>query len=129
MQIKDYIQSLLDIITENPYVETKSILVEDRPPDAAYINGELTFITGSKLYFKEFVVFKSDITVFLKYAYHYVDKEGALIFRYDNALDPRAKNLQTYPEHKHVKENIVSAKRPSINEVLKEISNLIGSEK
>jgi len=129
MQIKDYIQALLDVISENPFVATKNIIVEDRPPDAAYVNGELTFLNGSKLYFKEFVVLKSNITVFLKYAYHYVDKEGVQIFRYDNAFDPKAKTFETYPEHKHIKENITPAKRPSMKEVLNEISNLFGSEK
>ncbi|MBI5327148.1 MAG: hypothetical protein HZB80_02490 [Deltaproteobacteria bacterium] len=49
--------------------------------------------------------------------------------RYDNALDPQAKNLSTYPEHKHIPKKLLSAKRPSFKEVLKEISGLIEVKK
>jgi len=52
-----------------------------------------------------------------------------MIFRYDNALDPQAKKLSTYPEHKHMPKKLLSANRPSFKEVLKEISGLIEAEK
>ena len=41
------------------------------------------------------------------------------------AIDPRAKNLSTYPEHKHTSKELVSAQRPSFKEILKEISELL----
>ena len=80
---------------------------------------------GSKLHFKEFVVFETAGFKILKYGYNYLAQDGAMIFRYDNALDPQAKNLPTYPEHKHTPKKLLSAKRPSFEEVLKEISGLI----
>ena len=56
-------------------------------------------------------------------------QDGVLIFRYDNALDPKAKAIKTYPEHKHLPGNLLPAKRPSIEDVLKEISNLMEAER
>ena len=129
MQIRDYLESILDIISASPYIESKSVSFEERPPNAAYINGILTFINGSKLHFKEFIVYKSEDIIFLKYAYHYLMQDGVLIFRYDNALDPKAKAMKTYPEHKHLPGNLLPAKRPSIEDVLKEISNLMEAER
>lgn len=129
MQIRDYLESILDIISASPYIESKSVSFEERPPNAAYINGILTFINGSKLHFKEFIVCKSEDIIFLKYAYHYLMQDGVLIFRYDNALDPKAKAIKTYPEHKHLPGNLLPAKRPSIEDVLKEISNLMEAER
>lgn len=129
MQIKDYLEELIDVIASSPYVVSKTLLFEERPPNAAFINGMINFIDGSKLHFKEFIIYKSEKIIFLKYAYNYLSKDDKLIFRYDNALDPKAKTLETYPEHKHVRENnIVSARRPSINEVIREISELIGRQ-
>ncbi|MFZ3065721.1 MAG: DUF6516 family protein [Nitrospirota bacterium] len=129
MQIRDYLESILDIISASPYIESKSVSFEERPPNAAYINGILTFINGSKLHFKEFIVYKSEDIIFLKYAYHYLMQDDTLIFRYDNALDPKAKAMKTYPEHKHLPGNLLPAKRPSIEDVLKEISNLMDAER
>ena len=129
MQIRDYLESILDIISASPYIESKSVSFEERPPNAAYITGILTFINGSKLHFKEFIVYKSEDIIFLKYAYHYLMQDDTLIFRYDNALDPKAKAMKTYPEHKHLPGNLLPAKRPSIEDVLKEISNLMEAER
>ena len=84
---------------------------------------------GSKLHFKEFVVFETAGFKILKYGYNYLAQDGAMIFRYDNALDPQAKNLSTYPEHKHMPQKMLPAKRPSFKEVLKEVSGLIEVKK
>jgi hypothetical protein len=45
----------------------------------------------------------------VKYGYNYFDKDGNLIFRYDNALDPKARELHTYPEHRHGEEGLSSS--------------------
>ena len=129
MQISDYLESILDIISASPYLESKSVSFEERPPNAAYITGILTFINGSKLHFKEFIVYKTEDIIFLKYAYNYLTQDSVLIFRYDNALDPKAKAMETYSEHKHLPGNLLPAKRPSMEDVLKEISNLMEAER
>ena len=129
MQIRDYLESLLDIISASPYVESKSISFKERPPNAAYITGILAFINGSKLHFKEFIVCKSEDIIFLKYAYHYLTQDDAFIFRYDNALDPKAKAMATYPAHKHLPGHLLPAERPSIKDILKKIANLMEAQK
>ena len=129
MQIRDYLESLLDIISASPYVESKSISFKERPPNAAYITGILAFINGSKLHFKEFIVCKSEDIIFLKYAYNYLTQDSVLIFRYDNALDPKAKAMATYPAHKHLPGHLLPAERPSMKDILKEIANLMEAQK
>jgi len=61
----------------------------------------------------------------LKYAYNYLTRENTLIFRYDNALDPKARKLSTYPEHKHIQNELLPVGKPAFESVLKEISSLI----
>ncbi len=125
MQIKDYLNKLLAVIAESSFIESQNLSFEERLPSAAYITGSITFINGSTLNFKEFIIIKSESVSFLKYAYHYSAKDKSLIFRYDNALDPKARNLSTYPQHKHTSKELVSAQRPSFKEILKEISELL----
>ena len=124
MRIKDYLDEILSKIATNPYVESQNISFEERPPNAAYIAGLITFIDNSKLHIKEFVIFKSEIII-LKYGYHYSNRNGDLIFRYDNAFDPKAKSLSTYPEHKHATRGLIPARRPILESILKEISERV----
>ena len=125
MQIKNYLNKLLEILSANPFIESQSFSFEERPPSSAYITAIITFTNSSKLNFKEFIAIESEGIVILKYGYNYSDKNGVLIFRYDNAFDPKAKNLSTYPEHKHVLKKILPAKKPTLEEVLKEIASTI----
>ncbi|OHE55319.1 MAG: hypothetical protein A2Z47_12115 [Thermodesulfovibrio sp. RBG_19FT_COMBO_42_12] len=125
MQIKDYLNEILNTIAANPYIESQSLSFEERPPNAAFITGIITFTKGSKLHFKEFIVFKLESVNILKYGYNYLANNETMIFRYDNALDPQAKKLSTYPEHKHTPKELLPAKRPILEEVLREISDKI----
>lgn len=129
MQIKDYLNEILDVLSANPFIESQNLAFEERPPNAAFITGTIVFTNSAKLYFKEFVVFKSEGSNIMKYGYNYSSKYENLIFRYDNAFDPKAQKISTYPEHKHTHEELLPAKRPSLEEVLREITGLIESEK
>lgn len=55
-----------------------------------------------------------------KYSYHYM-KSGRLVFRYDNALDPKARPLATYPNHKHEGKKLLPAVEPTLKKVIEEI--------
>jgi len=123
--IKDYLNQIINIIETNGQTESKSIIFEERPPNAAYLSGTIIFIDGSKLNFKEFILADNDNISFLKYGYNYLSGEDTLIFRYDNALDPKAKTLPTYPSHKHLPEKLISAQKPSLEAVLIEISSIV----
>ncbi|MBF0329168.1 MAG: hypothetical protein HQL10_08410 [Nitrospirae bacterium] len=125
MQIKDYVAEILDVISACPFVESQNISFEERPTNAAFIYGTITFTNASKLYFKEFVVFKYEDINIVKYGYNYLTQDGALIFRFDNAVDPQAKKFPTYPDHKHINEGLLPALRPSLEDVLIEIAGLI----
>ncbi len=125
MQIKDYVTAVLEVISSCPFIESQNLSFEERPPNAAFIYGSIVFTNASKLLFKEFVTVKSEDVSVLKYGYNYLAKDGTLIFRYDNAFDPKAKKLSTYPGHKHIANILLPAPRPSLKEVLREISGMI----
>ena len=129
MQIKDYVSAILEVISSCPFIESQNLSFEERPPNAAYLTGTIVFINGSKMHFKEFIVFKPEGINVLKYGYSYLRIDDSLIFRYDNALDPKAKKLSVYPEHKHLPTELLPAQRPSLGDILREVSCLIEQSK
>ena len=61
------------------------------------------------------------------YSYQYMNKEKALIFRYDNAENHQKLNLTNFPHHKHDgnEKNIVNSDAPFLADVLKEIETIV----
>ena len=57
----------------------------------------------------------------VRYAFHYQDAEGNLVFRYDNA--PHHPRLATFPAHKHVGDTVIEAQAPDLADVLREIDS------
>ncbi|MFQ5676868.1 MAG: toxin TumE [bacterium] len=57
----------------------------------------------------------------LSYRYHFQDKNNNLIFRYDNT--PHFNNLETFPHHKHLPNEVTASQRPPITEVIEEVKN------
>lgn len=124
MQLAEYVEHVQAHILQTPYVVSHSLTYEDRPPTAGLVKGSLLFSDDSRLHFKEFLRLVRPV-VRLKYAYHYVSATGHLLFRYDNALDPAAKHLSSYPDHKHLPNGITLSPAPSLEQILHEITHLI----
>jgi hypothetical protein len=119
MPLKNYLATLQALLADTLFVTSTSFNYEERPPTAGLVKGTLVFTDGSQLDFKEFLIIQPTLQV-VKYAYHY-RKGNLFIFRYDNANDPAARNLPTYPSHKHVPQGILEAQQPSLSQVLQEI--------
>ncbi len=85
---------------------------------------ELHFYDGSRLsIFEQLESVGGQNFNRVSYKFHYQDKNGNLIFRYDNS--PHYPNLSTFPNHKHVGDSVVKAEPPDLNDVLVEIDAII----
>jgi hypothetical protein len=85
---------------------------------------ELTFKDDSKLALKDYLFLDGN----RKYAYHWQNKEGNLLIRWDNA--GHWKDLSTFPHHKHVEkvENVEDSNVRNVDQALEFISNRIEKE-
>lgn len=119
MPIADYASRIRSAILETPHIVSHSLAYEDRPPVAGIVRGSAAFADGSVLHFKEFLQLSQTVTR-LKYAYQYVTADGSLIFRYDNARDPAARRLPSYPHHKHAHNELQVSPGPALAETLRE---------
>lgn len=123
--IKTYLLRLYDTIISRGYIEIEGLIIEDQAGQSSAIEGRLKFHDGSLLEFDEAVLWRDQEVVKLRYAYHYQDQKGNLIFRYDNA--PHHPYILTYPHHKHVGSTVEPAQAPDLAQVLNEIEALIFS--
>ena len=124
MLITEYFQRIESQIADCIHIVESSLLKDKRSLHIGIIEGELLFADESVLRFIEFVNVKETTEVY-KYSYHYQNRNGDLIFRYDMA--PHHREMQTFPHHKHTLSNkVVEAPCPTLVQVLDEIDDMIG---
>lgn len=114
---------LYDTVISRGYIEIEQLVFDNRSNRRGTIRGRLKFHDGSLLDFGEVIILQNQQIVKLRYAYHYQNPSGEVIFRYDNA--PHYPNLPTHPHHKHVGSAVEPAHAPDLSEVLREIEQLI----
>jgi hypothetical protein len=91
-------------------------------PDRLNLRIRLRFYKGFLLEFNESVAFDGKIR-HLGYRYHFQDIQNNLLFRYDNT--PHFPDLKTFPDHKHLPNEVTSAQRPSVVQVVQESKRLV----
>lgn len=121
-EIKDYISSLEKIIEKIPYKISSNLEVEKRGGIVYRIKGNIIFNNKSEFNFKEYFL-KNNKIIKIGYFYHYQNSKKKLIFRYDNA--EHYPEIDTFPNHKHIKGKVYPCQIPKIEDVIKEILNLL----
>ncbi len=102
-------------------ITTYSVTTKYYNNNKGFISGNIIFINESKLNFKEvkdIEFHKKD-----KYSYHFMNSSDEIIFRYDNAY--HHPEIETFPHHKHLAENIEKSQEPELFDILIEISKII----
>ena len=124
-KLNEYIRQIEDSIQSSPLIRAYDLHIDRKTEDIAYIYGRIEFLDSSLLDFKEFVAEVGDSIEKYKYAYNYRN-QTSLVFRHDNASDPRARKLSTFPHHVHLPSDAIA--EPSslnINDILSEIEEII----
>ncbi|MFZ3091917.1 MAG: DUF6516 family protein [Nitrospirota bacterium] len=122
--IQRFVENIEKIIASNPIVLSSSIQKQFGPEDeTVYLKGNLLFINFSVLEIALFVNKIQNEVSIDKYRFHYMNKEGKLIFRYDNA--PHHHEIPTFPHHKHTSSKVIQSLMPSIKDILNEITAII----
>ena len=76
-----------------------------------YINLKITLKDESLLFAREYLDENER-----NYSFHWQDKNGKVIIRWDNAR--HHKDIKTYPHHKHIGESVAESIEISLGEVL-----------
>ena len=104
---------------ENAYIERyeEEILTAHR----ANLRIRIRFVSGNLLELNEAVSVEDRNLKHLGYRYHFQDVKNNLVFRYDNA--PHFPEIDSFPHHKHLPDTVRSLEKPSIIDVIKEVSD------
>ncbi len=104
------------------YTESINIKEEIRPNKQAIIKAKIVLVDSSVLHIKEYIDAKHKMEK-VSYAYQYQDRNGKLIFRYDNAVHRPALRFR---EHKHTKDGlIIEASLPDISDIVDEVAGYV----
>ena len=82
----------------------------------------IRFVSGYLLEVSEAVVVAEDVLQTLGYRYHCQDGHQTLAFRYDDT--PHFSELASFPHHKHLPDQVVSAAKPVLMRVIEEAATL-----
>ncbi len=125
MNINEYIARTETLISLSPLVASYTLTIDRKTAEIAFLSGKIELRDGSSLDFKEFIEQIDEKIEKYKYGYNY-RREEIVLFRYDNALDPRARHLDSYPRHKHTQNGeLIAAQAMTLDDVLEEIEELI----
>ena len=121
MLLCNYLQSFrrgMEKLEKYGYTESIDIREEIRSNKQAIIKAKIVLVDRSVMHIKEYIDAKYKIEK-VSYAYQYQDRDGELIFRYDNAAHRPALRFK---EHKHTKNGvIIEASLPDISNIIDEV--------
>lgn len=124
MNINDYIAELEALINSSEIVSSYNLTIDRKTADIAFISGKIDFRNETTLDFKEFIEESEGNIEKYKYGYNYRRGPGS-IFRYDNAHDPGARDIKTFPYHKHLNDGtIAESSHIKLSDVISEIEGL-----
>jgi len=118
--IDEYFRTIDDFLVGLDIAFARQVNYDKRSSDTGFLRGQIYFIDGSVLHFREFVAIEEQIDRY-KYAYHYQTADGSLVFRYDRT--PHFPQLANFPHHKHIGEetDVIPADAPDLFRVVQEI--------
>ncbi|MCX5814291.1 MAG: DUF6516 family protein [Proteobacteria bacterium] len=122
--IRKFVESIEKTTTFNAAVLSSNIQKHFGPDnDTVYLKGSILFMDSSTL---DIAIFAKELHKGLsieKYRFHYMDKQGQMLFRYDNA--PHHPELSSFPDHKHIENNTIPAAPREFKDIFNEITAMI----
>ena len=91
-------------------------------PNRVNLRIRVRFSSGHLLELNEAFLVEANKIRHLCYRYHFQDRQNNLVFRYDNT--PHFPGLESFPNHKHLRDEVAGAEKPSIREVVEEAKQL-----
>ncbi len=122
MILHRYLSRLEDTILSRKEIRIEKLTVERRFLDSGYIESKLYFYDDSFLEFTEVIELREKAVQKVYYSYHY-QKDDQCIFRYDNT--PHHLELEGFPNHKHIGDEVLPAEPPDLKGVLQEIDAIL----
>jgi len=126
--ISDFFDSIIQLLFLSPAVSAFNVLKQVEGEDEGYHRIKCTLANKDILEFAEYVrIVKKRIHI-VTYSFHWQNRRGKLIKRWDNVR--HHPEIETFPYHVHLTDGSVSGSVPVIfDNVLKEIESVVLSQR
>lgn len=99
-------------------IKRHEIVAWDSEPTSYRFKSKLIFIDGSQLIVRDYF-----FPTGRKYSFHWQDKNGNLITRWDNAM--HWMEIDTFPHHRHEMDGVFSSKEVTLEGVMSHIYGVL----
>ena len=120
--LSDYLAQIEQAILQYSNIYVERYEEEILTPKRANLRIRLRLNQTYLLEINEAIIITDNQLEFLDYRYHFQDENNCLIFRYDST--PHFPNLQNFPHHKHLQNDVIASEKPEITQVLKEVNQM-----
>lgn len=111
-------QKILKLLQNSKIVDKFEVIDFKSGKDFYYIKIKAEIKNNTDFHIKEYTSLKET-----KYSYHWQEKTGKLIIRWDNAPH---QNVRTFPHHKHLSDGtVVESYKVNLQEILKDIEMML----
>jgi hypothetical protein len=111
----------LKLLKTSPIIDSYELLDFKSGKNFYYIKGKIILKNKTILYFRQYLSEKEHL-----YSYHWQEKKGKTIIRWDNA--PHHKEVKTFPHHKHTLD-VEESKEMTLEEIIDYIKSSINKSK
>jgi len=122
--LREYLGKVAESIDNLDTIYIEKYEEEILTPDRCNLRIRIRFSDHHLLEINEALIVFEENLQHLNYRYHYQDATNTLIFRYDNS--PHHPDISTFPDHKHVFDEVMKTDKPSIQEIIDEIQTMTG---
>lgn len=129
MTVVEYLDEVIGRLLSDPVVSRFEIIRERYTADDGYLRVQAVLADGGRLEFSEYVQISAAAEIdVVTYSYHWTDRNGSLIQRWDNT--PHHPGLPNFPHHVHFGPTgaVMSGGPMSIFAVLAEIAQRQSAE-
>ena len=118
--MEDYFNDIVESLVVSLAVSSFYILRKELAEEDGYIRIKCNLTNGDILEFAEYIVVRKNKASIETYSYHWQDKAGGLLKRWDNVA--HHKEVKTFPHHLHLPvEKVVGSTDMNLKKVLTEI--------
>ncbi len=118
--MEEYFNDIVESLVVSRAVSSFKILRKELTEEDGYIRIKCNLTNGDILEFAEYIVIRKNKVGIETYSYHWQDKAGELLKRWDNVA--HHKNVKTFPHHLHLPhEKVIGSTETNLKKVLTEI--------
>ncbi len=121
--LETYIQNMMQDLSVSRAVSSFRVLRTEVGDEDGYVSIKCKLSNGDVLEFAQYVIIRNRKINVETYSFHWQTADGKLKKRWDNV--PHHKDVDTFPNHLHLPDNVVGSSPMSLKKILVDIEKTL----